>query len=26
VPPGMVFEARDFHASLTGLMKPRRLD
>jgi hypothetical protein len=25
VPPGMAFEARDFHASLTGLMKPRRL-
>lgn len=26
VPPGMVFEERDFHASLTKLMKPRRLD
>jgi hypothetical protein len=26
VPPGMVFEEQDFHASLTKLMKPRRLD
>ena len=25
-PPGMVFEEQDFHASLTKLMKPRRLD
>ena len=25
VPPGMVFEERDFHASITQLMKPRRL-